>query len=59
MKRPDRLLPVCTRRRKLEDEADQWFDMDRYIAERAGISFFHVVRPGCRQRAEENPGPGR
>ena len=45
-----RLLPICVRCKKINDEKGSWEEIERYIKKHANISFTHVCCPECAQK---------
>ncbi len=41
------LLRICTYCKKIRDHEDNWYDLDRYIAQHTDTSFSHGICPSC------------
>jgi hypothetical protein len=46
------LLPICAWCKKIQDEADQWQPLERYISQRSEAQFTHGLCPECATRME-------
>jgi len=44
------LLPICASCKKIRDEKGQWAPVEKYIRERADVSFTHGICPECARR---------
>ena len=44
------LLPICASCKKIRDEEGQWAPVEKYIRERADVSFTHGICPECARR---------
>ena len=49
------LLPICAWCKKIRDDQGYWDQLERYLANHAGILFSHGVCPDCAARLRSDP----
>lgn len=47
IKRFESLLPICSACRRIKDDEDTWWPIEKYIEEKAGSRISHTICPDC------------